>query len=61
MDSVTTRPEQVTAANFRQAQHNRWAFRHIRELMPTAEVAEDPDRLWMLQAAFVAIAEALAG
>ena len=39
---------QVTLANWRQAPHNRWAFQHVRELLPTAEVMEDPDTRWEL-------------
>ncbi len=34
--------EQVTLANWRTAPFNRWAFRHVRELIPSAEIANDP-------------------
>jgi CubicO group peptidase (beta-lactamase class C family) len=33
---------QVTLANWREAPHNRWAFHHVRELIPTADIAHDP-------------------
>ena len=34
--------EQVTLANWRTAPFNRWAFRHVRELIPSAEIPNDP-------------------
>jgi len=33
---------QVTLANWRTAPFNRWAFQHVRELLPTADIAFDP-------------------
>ena len=39
---------QVTLANWRQAPFNRWAFSHVREILPTADIAADPDDLWRL-------------
>jgi len=33
---------QVTLANWRQAPYHRWAFQHVRQLVPTTEVANDP-------------------
>jgi CubicO group peptidase (beta-lactamase class C family) len=36
---------QVTLANWRTAPHNRWAFRHVRELIPTADIPNDPRRV----------------
>jgi CubicO group peptidase (beta-lactamase class C family) len=33
---------QVTLANWRKAPHNRWAFQHVRELVPSADIANDP-------------------
>ena len=37
------RPEaQVTLANWRTAPFNQWAFHHVRELLPTAEIPDDP-------------------
>lgn len=35
----------VTLANWRQAPHNHWAFHHVRELIPTADIANDPRRI----------------
>ena len=35
--------DQVTLANWRQAPFNRWAFQHVREIIPTADIANDPD------------------
>ena len=34
---------QVTLANWRQAPFCRWAFHHVRELVPSAEIGNDPD------------------
>ena len=33
---------QVTLANWRQTPFSRWAFHHMRELVPSAEIANDP-------------------
>lgn len=33
---------QVTLANWRTAPFNAWAFHHVREIVPTAEIANDP-------------------
>ncbi len=33
---------QVTLANWRSSPFNRWAFHHVRELIPSAEIANDP-------------------
>ncbi len=42
---------QVTLANWRTAPFNRWAFHHVRELIPTADIPNDPARVWPLPAA----------
>ncbi|MFM8312466.1 MAG: serine hydrolase domain-containing protein [Ilumatobacteraceae bacterium] len=34
----------VTLANWRVAPHNRWGLAHMREVVPSANVARDPDR-----------------
>ena len=34
---------QVTLANWRSAPFSKWAFRHVRELIPSAAIANDPD------------------
>src|SRR5256885_9961003 len=36
---------QATLANWREAPYNRWAFHHVRELIPTADIANDPRRI----------------
>src|SRR6516164_56832 len=36
---------QVSLANWREAPFNRWSFRHVREIIPTAEIAHDPHRV----------------
>ena len=33
---------QVTLANWRTAPFNRWAFQHVRELVPSADITNDP-------------------
>jgi CubicO group peptidase (beta-lactamase class C family) len=33
---------QVTLANWRSSPYNRWAFHHVRELIPSADIANDP-------------------
>src|SRR3990170_4834427 len=33
---------QVTLANWRTAPFNRWAFHHVRELVPSADIPNDP-------------------
>src|SRR3954467_7538464 len=38
--------EQVTLANWRTAPFNRWGFHHVRELIPTADIANDPPNVW---------------
>jgi CubicO group peptidase (beta-lactamase class C family) len=34
--------DQVSLANWREAPFNRWSFRHVREIIPTAGIAHDP-------------------
>jgi CubicO group peptidase (beta-lactamase class C family) len=43
--------DRATLANWRTEPHNRWAFHHVRELIPTAEIANDPRRVRELPAA----------
>jgi hypothetical protein len=38
----------VSLANWRSAPFNRWAFQHVRELVPSADIAANPDDLWRL-------------
>lgn len=42
---------QVTLANWRTAPFNKWAFHHVRELVPSADIANDPERINHLPAA----------
>jgi CubicO group peptidase (beta-lactamase class C family) len=37
--------ERATLANWRTAPFNKWAFQHVRELIPTAEIRHDPARV----------------
>src|ERR1700751_4178713 len=39
---------QVTLANWQDPPFNRWAFQHIRELIPTARIARAPGAAWPL-------------
>jgi hypothetical protein len=41
---------QVTLANWRTAPFNRWAFHHVRELVPSADIPNDPARVRALPA-----------
>jgi CubicO group peptidase (beta-lactamase class C family) len=40
---------QVTLANWRTAPFNRWALQHVREIVPSAEIAHDPENVWRLE------------
>ncbi len=52
MEGFPPAPEgQVTLANWRQSPFNRWAFHHVREIIPTADIARDPQRVRELKAA----------
>src|SRR5215468_11301211 len=43
MDGFPPRPDtQVTLANWRTAPFNQWAFHHVRELLPTADIPHAP-------------------
>ena len=37
--------DQVTLANWRTSPFNRWAFHHVREIVPSAEIRNDPSRV----------------
>ncbi len=39
---------QVTLANWRTGPFNRWAFHHVREIVASADIANDPDDVWDL-------------
>ena len=43
MDGFPPSPErQVTLANWRTSPFNRWAFHHVREIVPSADIPNDP-------------------
>jgi len=42
------RDGQVTLANWRVSPFNQWGFQHVREIVPSADIANDPDDLWRL-------------
>ena len=46
---------QVTLANWRTAPFNRWAFHHVRELVPSADIPNDPARVRPLPTRSVAL------
>lgn len=39
---------QVTLANWRSSPFNRWAFQHVRELVPSANIPGQAETVWML-------------
>lgn len=39
---------QVTLANWRKPPFNKWSFHHVRELVPSADIPNDPARVWEL-------------
>ncbi|MSP50420.1 MAG: class C beta-lactamase-related serine hydrolase [Alphaproteobacteria bacterium] len=42
---------QVTLANWRTAPFNVWAFQHVREIVPSADIPNDPGDVWELPSA----------
>ncbi len=40
--------DRATLANWRQTPWSHWAFHHVREVIPTAEIANDPNDLWLM-------------
>ncbi|MEM1200791.1 MAG: serine hydrolase [Pseudomonadota bacterium] len=51
-DLMTTFPSaadaQVTLANWRTGPFNKWAFHHVREIVPSADIPNDPENVWSL-------------
>jgi CubicO group peptidase (beta-lactamase class C family) len=39
---------QVTLANWRSPPFNRWGFQHVREIVPSADIPNDPGNIWVL-------------
>ncbi len=44
----STAGTQVTLANWRTAPFNVWAFQHVREIVPSADIPNDPAAVWRL-------------
>ena len=42
--------DRAVLANWRNSPFNHWAFHHVREVVPSAEIANDPDDIWALEA-----------
>ena len=42
-------PNQATLDNWRKAPYCNWAFHHVRELVPSAEIQNDPTNVWELE------------
>ena len=42
---------QVTLANWRRPPFNKWSFQHVREIIPTADIPNDPDNVRKLSSA----------
>ncbi|HEY1332807.1 MAG TPA: hypothetical protein VGF31_01045, partial [Myxococcaceae bacterium] len=40
------KPAQVSLANWQEAPYNRWAFQHVRELVPTARIRRGDGPVW---------------
>ena len=50
MESFPPAPEaQITLANWRTAPFNKWAFHHVREIVPSAEIRNDPSAVRRLE------------
>jgi len=41
-------PDQATLSNWRTAPFNKWAFQHVREIIPSANIANNPKDVWSL-------------
>jgi CubicO group peptidase (beta-lactamase class C family) len=44
-----TEADQVTLANWRTAPYLKWAFQHVREIVPSADVPNAPGDVWKLE------------
>lgn len=40
--------DQVTLANWRSAPYSKWAFQHVREIVPSADITHAPGNIWHL-------------
>ena len=43
--------DQATLANWRTEPFNKWAFHHVREIIASADIPNDPDNVWHLEEA----------
>ena len=43
-----TEADLVTLANWRTAPYNKWAFQHVREIVPSADIPNAPSDVWKL-------------
>ena len=41
--------DQVSLANWRTGPYNKWAFHHVRDIVPSADVANARDDVWQLE------------
>lgn len=58
MQGFPPSPEtQVTLANWRKPPFNRWSFQHVREIVPSADIPNDPDNVWVLPRAAKALGD----
>src|SRR5579871_4658581 len=44
-----TETDQVTLANWRTAPYMKWAFQHVREIVPSADIPNAPEDVWQLK------------
>lgn len=51
------REKQVTLANWRKAPFNKWSFSHVREIVPSAQIANDPAAVRQLPVAAVDLSD----
>ena len=49
-EKVTKGSIDVTLENWRTSPFSQWAFHHVREVVPTAEIQNDPQAVWKLNA-----------
>ena len=47
----STDADQVTLANWRTAPYMKWAFQHVREIVPSADIPNAPGDVWKLESA----------
>jgi CubicO group peptidase (beta-lactamase class C family) len=45
----SVQPDQVTLANWRTAPYLTWAFQHVREIVPSADIPNAPGDVWKLK------------